>query len=1076
MSGSSFVRSFFLITSIVLMLGLSFPPACHGGTFIHAPNRVDMVHDPVRNILYITSGSDVLRYHLESQQFLTPFNLGGTLKGIDLSPDSRLLAVADDSFAGIHMVDLQTGLDSTVKFQPDFVEEGGFSVAFDREGHVLIGTIGRDASLRRYNPITGVATTLLPEICGNAMLSPNASGDVISFSESGRSDGPWGRYRLGDGNIEERTGYAKGTAAFNYETGISRNSDQFAIVHTRGASIYNEAFLKVMTLGETSSQPIGVVYDPSKNIVYFSWSGTQEVRAFETINFDQTATYDLGFTFKNSDSAFTEGRLKISRDGSMLFATVGEGIRYVNLAADASPACQLMIQTAGTGKGLIASFPGGIYCPSECSANYVTGQQVVLTAAPGDGSQFTGWSGSGCSGTGTCTVTLDQAKMVTAVFDASADRDQKAGILIPSPNPADMVHDPIRNIVYIVSGPDILRYHLDAQVFLSPFHLQGILKGIDLSPDSSTLVVANNSFMGIHLVDLQTGNNQKIIFQSVDEIDEKGISSVAFDRDGNVLAGGISDWAPLRKYNTLTGETTIVLRRISGPSMLSPNASGSIIGFAGRNISWGRYRASDNSAVEREGYTDGTGAYNYEVGTSRNGDQFSILHNQGASIYNKDFLKIMTMGQALSQPVGVVYHPTRDVVFFAWSGTQEVFAFDTNHYSKIATYKMAYPFQDVLYQGPAEMSYKPGRLKSSRDGGLLFVLVGSGVRYIDTVTGMSPTYELKVEIEGAGTGSITSNPAAIHCPSVCSAGYTPGQKVTLQAASPTKGTKFMGWSGAGCIGAGTCTVTMDAVKRVTANFGFTKSDVDGSEKIDLSDAILALQFAAGIQPNRQIYGQADVDGDRKLGLAEAIFALQTLAGLRETYYKASDYIPLNVGDWWEYYLNTPANFLRQDVSGIKMIGDVATKILVNQDGNKLYLTSDDHGVMLHGQYNAFSDAEILFDSPVSLMPNNAKIGATVVSESGYAMTYAGYVYHVGLTATYSILALEDVQTDHTLLRDCLKVSSKIDRTGLETGDAFPGATNYTWYCKGLGGVKEVIQNKGTYLHKKASINGVLLTF
>jgi len=32
------------------------------------------------------------------------------------------------------------------------------------------------------------------------------------------------------------------------------------------------------------------------------------------------------------------------------------------------------------------------------------------------GSTFTGWSGGGCSGTGTCTVMIDAAKTVTATF------------------------------------------------------------------------------------------------------------------------------------------------------------------------------------------------------------------------------------------------------------------------------------------------------------------------------------------------------------------------------------------------------------------------------------------------------------------------------------------------------------------------------------------------------------------------------------------------------------------------------------------------------------------------------------
>ena len=41
---------------------------------------------------------------------------------------------------------------------------------------------------------------------------------------------------------------------------------------------------------------------------------------------------------------------------------------------------------------------------------------MTLTAAPAAGSTFAGWSGAGCSGTGTCVVTINAATSVTAQF------------------------------------------------------------------------------------------------------------------------------------------------------------------------------------------------------------------------------------------------------------------------------------------------------------------------------------------------------------------------------------------------------------------------------------------------------------------------------------------------------------------------------------------------------------------------------------------------------------------------------------------------------------------------------------
>jgi len=79
---------------------------------------------------------------------------------------------------------------------------------------------------------------------------------------------------------------------------------------------------------------------------------------------------------------------------------------------------QLMLTTvrAGTGTGTITSSPAGINCGADCTEPYDIGTSVTLTAAAAGGSSFTGWSGGGCSGTGSCVVTLNAPTTVTATF------------------------------------------------------------------------------------------------------------------------------------------------------------------------------------------------------------------------------------------------------------------------------------------------------------------------------------------------------------------------------------------------------------------------------------------------------------------------------------------------------------------------------------------------------------------------------------------------------------------------------------------------------------------------------------
>ncbi|HVK78221.1 MAG TPA: DUF4215 domain-containing protein [Kofleriaceae bacterium] len=87
----------------------------------------------------------------------------------------------------------------------------------------------------------------------------------------------------------------------------------------------------------------------------------------------------------------------------------------------------LTVNRTGGGTGTVTSDPAGINCGGTCTATFDEDTSVTLTATPGAGSRFTGWSGSGCSGTGTCTVVLSAARTVTANFELNTLTVTKSG-------------------------------------------------------------------------------------------------------------------------------------------------------------------------------------------------------------------------------------------------------------------------------------------------------------------------------------------------------------------------------------------------------------------------------------------------------------------------------------------------------------------------------------------------------------------------------------------------------------------------------------------------------------------------
>jgi phosphatidylinositol-3-phosphatase len=76
--------------------------------------------------------------------------------------------------------------------------------------------------------------------------------------------------------------------------------------------------------------------------------------------------------------------------------------------------------------------------------------------------------------------------------------------------------------------------------------------------------------------------------------------------------------------------------------------------------------------------------------------------------------------------------------------------------------------------------------------------------------------QLTVSESASGGGVVASNPAGIDCGQTCSAVFNPGTTVSL-VATANQGFVFKAWSGA-CSGTGSCTIVLNTLVSVTANF------------------------------------------------------------------------------------------------------------------------------------------------------------------------------------------------------------------------------------------------------------------
>ena len=100
-----------------------------------------------------------------------------------------------------------------------------------------------------------------------------------------------------------------------------------------------------------------------------------------------------------------------------------------------------VLSVSGAGSGTITSVPAGITCtlanglPSgTCSASFIQGTTVSLSAAPASDWELTALSGA-CSGTTTCQVTMSSAQTVGATFErAGGPGPMKLNVTTGAPN------------------------------------------------------------------------------------------------------------------------------------------------------------------------------------------------------------------------------------------------------------------------------------------------------------------------------------------------------------------------------------------------------------------------------------------------------------------------------------------------------------------------------------------------------------------------------------------------------------------------------------------------------------------
>lgn len=305
--------------------------------FVPASTRTDMVHDFASDLIYITNGNSILRYHAGADAMIDPVTLQGPLRGIDLSRDGRTLAVASAAVSAtenwIYLIDISTGAVERVTFPRSSGETGTFTVAWSADGKVYVSSSFGGSGwvpLRCYDPVTRTTTIVRSSVEQDTMLQFSSNGRVLATVGANNSGGPFATYD--PVTSVWRTGRANW---FTFEVGINRDGSQLAVPTYSGMFVYDASFTKLATVGTyAGALPLAVAYHPVEPLMYLPFAQTSTVRIYNTGTFTPAGEVEAGATFPwVGNWAFQSGRIKLSLDGSLLMVTVEGGVRVVRLHA-----------------------------------------------------------------------------------------------------------------------------------------------------------------------------------------------------------------------------------------------------------------------------------------------------------------------------------------------------------------------------------------------------------------------------------------------------------------------------------------------------------------------------------------------------------------------------------------------------------------------------------------------------------------------------------------------------------------------------------------------------------------------
>jgi hypothetical protein len=330
-------------------------------TLIPVSNHRDLVYDPLRRLLDITSGGSVLQWNPGTQALTTLVNVGGTLNGADISPDGSTLYFAQQQTPGtrglLFALNLNTLQMVPASYSPVSGEGGPWDVAVASNGTALfdgIATATAPVPVRQLTLGSNSVTIRTDDpgsagggrVQANTLIHRSADRSLLLFTEPNNPAGPFFTYNATTNTFGPRLNLGIPNP---FLSAVNRNGRLMAFDLGNQVMVMDNNFNVRNQLGGLYG---GVVFDPNQDVMYAVWPSGDQIVAFDTNTWAVKYQLPIGEPV-GPDQAFGNGVIAVSSDSSMLFLSTASGVRVFSLPTS-GPAVALsfsgfpQVTTAGT--------------------------------------------------------------------------------------------------------------------------------------------------------------------------------------------------------------------------------------------------------------------------------------------------------------------------------------------------------------------------------------------------------------------------------------------------------------------------------------------------------------------------------------------------------------------------------------------------------------------------------------------------------------------------------------------------------------------------------------------------------